>query len=455
MIHASLGKLAVPVDSLSPMSGNPRIGDVDAVAASLDRFGQRKPIVVRASDRTIVAGNHTWKAAQQLGWIEIAALLVDDDEATAQAFALADNRTAEIGVYDEELLLELIRSVGAADPSLVLDAGWDVESVQDLVNRIEPPTTPDVKDELDDEQPAPPADPITKRGDIWTLGQHRIMCGDSRDADDVKLLLNGSQINVAFTSPPYASQRTYDESSGFKPIPPDNYVDWFASVAENVKTHLASDGSWFVNIKEHCEDGQRVLYVRDLTIAHVRSWSWNFVDEFAWTRNSVPGGWPNRFKNAWEPVFHFSASSGIKFRPDSVMIPTDDAFTYSPDNPKSKTGFFSNRGRPDIAAPGMARPSNVLRIGAETQLTDLHSAPFPVALPSWFIRAYSDPTDVIYDPFMGSGSTLLAAHQNDRVSYGMEISPGYVDVICARFQRHTGIIPVLESTSQPHDFTKD
>ena len=110
MIIPSLAPLAAEIDSVYPLPGNPRKGDVEAVAASLGRFGQRKPIVVRASDRTIIAGNHTWMAAKSLGWTEIAISVVDDDEATAQAFALADNRTAELGSYDEALLLDLIRS---------------------------------------------------------------------------------------------------------------------------------------------------------------------------------------------------------------------------------------------------------------------------------------------------------------------------------------------------------
>lgn len=93
-------------------------------------------------------------------------------------------------------------------------------------------------------------------------------------------VLDGAKINVAITSPPYASQRKYDESSGFKPIRPNEYVEWYRPIAENIKANLTKDGSYFCNIKEHCDDGQRDLYVKDLTIAHVREWGWMFVDEF-------------------------------------------------------------------------------------------------------------------------------------------------------------------------------
>jgi site-specific DNA-methyltransferase (adenine-specific) len=104
------------------------------------------------------------------------------------------------------------------------------------------------------------------------LGDHRLLCGDCRDFGAIDRLFGATKANVVVTSPPYASQRKYDESSGFRPIPPDEYVAWFRDVAANVHTVLAEDGSYFLNIKEHCEDGERSLYVKDLVIAHRRQW---------------------------------------------------------------------------------------------------------------------------------------------------------------------------------------
>jgi site-specific DNA-methyltransferase (adenine-specific) len=251
------------------------------------------------------------------------------------------------------------------------------------------------------------------------------------------------------TSPPYASQRKYDESSGFKPIPSDEYVRWWEAVQANVKTHLAADGSFFVNIKEHCESGERSLYVKDLVTAHARKWGWRFIDEFVWVRGGVPGRWPNRFKNQWEPIFHFSLETAIKLRHEAVMHESDGAFEYSPTNPKSKTGFFSNRGRSDIASNGEALPGNVLKIGTEVRQTENHSAPFPVGLPSFFIKAFSDAGDVIFDPFLGSGTTIIAAEQLNRRCYGIEISPNYCDVILARWEKLTGEKAVREDVRRP------
>lgn len=449
MLAESLRDLAVPVDSLTPLAGNPRRGDVAAVARSLRRFGQRKPIVARR-DGTVEAGNHTLLAARELGWESIAVVWMDDDEATAKAYALADNRTSALGAFDESDLAAMVGEVFAVDPDLLADASFDGDYLNELLGRSgEPPaalTDPDAV-------PEPPIEPKTKRGDLWLLGPHRVLCGDCRQQSDLETLMDGRRVNVAFTSPPYAAQRAYDEISGFWPIPPDEYVDWFEHVQAGVRAVLADDGSWFVNINAHADDGERHLYVKDLAIAHVRRWGWLFVDELCWVdaKNGVPGAWPNRFKDAWEPVFHYSAGRQIKFNPLANGTESDAVFDYSPATHKSGTGSGLLGEKATVERTGLARPSNVVTIAASSERG--HSAAFPVALPQWFIRAYSDEGDAVLDPFMGSGSTLIAAHREQRIAYGLEISPAYTDVICRRYQEHTGEKPILEGTEEPHDFT--
>ena len=200
MIIDSLKSLAVPIDSLQGLPGNPRRGDVDAVAASLSRFGQRKPIVVRRDDGTIIAGNHTWQAAKKLGWSEIAVAYVGDDDVTAQAYALADNRTAELGDYDDELLKALIDSVGQIDPELLKDTGWSDDAVKELLEKIEL-ANPKVIDE--DEVPELPVEAKTKLSDLYHLGRHRLLCGDSTDEATVARLMDGKKADMVFTDPPY------------------------------------------------------------------------------------------------------------------------------------------------------------------------------------------------------------------------------------------------------------
>ena len=166
-------------------------------------------------------------------------------------------------------------------------------------------------------------------------------------------------------------------------------------MAANIAAVLAPDGSYFLNIKEHAEDGERSLYVKDLVIAHQRQWGWRFVDELCWrkTDNGVPGGWSNRFKNAWEPVFHFCRQPQIKFRPKAVGHESEDCFEYSPEQPEIDLGQRAarHRGARESAAAATGRRraatrkagspasrgrSNVIEVKSESGQGS-HSAPFP------------------------------------------------------------------------------
>ncbi|MEU8040911.1 site-specific DNA-methyltransferase [Streptosporangium sp. NPDC049078] len=476
----------IPLDALTPFPGNAKRGDVNAILASLRRNTQYRSLVVREIENgplIVLAGNHTMQAftahgpgdcgqtakigdveqpcgvcRNQAAW-ELTARceIVRCDDDTARRINLADNRTPELGAYDNAALADLLDALGG-DLDGTGYTRVDLDELEESLRQAVGGLGGNPADEDRDEVPEPPAQVVTKPGDVWLLGPHRIICGDCRDPKVLDRLLAGASINMAFTSPPYASQRTYDESSGFKPIPPDEYADWFDAVQAGVRAHLAVDGSWFVNIKEHCEDGQRHLYVKDLTIAHVRQWGWLFVDELCWvdTKNGVPGGWQNRFKDAWEPIFHFTLSRKVKFNAMANAVPSSEAFEYAADNPKSTTGSgFLGTSAGREFSEGLARPSNVMQIAASADRGLGHSAMFPVPLPAWFIRAYSDEGDVVFDPFMGSGTTLVAAHTENRVAYGTEISPGYVDVICRRFQLLTGTQPINEATGQPVDFTQE
>lgn len=307
--------------------------------------------------------------------------------------------------------------------------------------------------------------------------EYGVICGDCRDLAVVKRLLGERKVNLVFTSPPYADRRQYDESSGFKPIPPEHYVQWFADVQAVIAEVLTSDGSFVLNIKPHAEDGQRVLYVNDLLTAMVRQWRWQFVDELCWrkTDDGVPGGWPNRFKNAWEPCYHFTRSDKIKFNPEAVGHWSEDCFDYSPLNPKSTSGsgllgsgargaaadggklqgawaqsnHSKNVGK-DGRHGGITRPSNVIECKTESSQGS-HAAPFPRALANFFIRSFSDPGDVCFDPFMGSGTVLAESMALGRSCYGCEISPTYTDVIVRRGQDFSKQRFYLDGSHQTFD----
>ena len=442
----------VPVDSLTQHPSNPNRGRLDVIGESVEAHGFYGAVIVQTSTRRILAGNHRWQAAKDAGLDAVPAVFVDVDDETAPRIMLADNRTTRLGEDDDAALAVLLQQLAATDLGLA-GVGYDGSDLDELLVRVAAHERHRPADVDPDDVPPPPSEPVTRPGDVWLCGPHRIVCGDCRDADVVDRVLAGARVNVAFTSPPYADRRSYDESSGFQPVPPDQYAEWFDAAQANVAAHLATDGSFFLNIKEHCEDGQRVLYVKDLTLAFVRQWDWRLVDEFVWVKSGVPGRWENRFKNGWEPVFHLCRQSTIKFRPDAVAHPSDDVLRYSPDNPKTHSGFLSSGIGDNGRISGMALPNNVLRINnARAEKERGHTAEFPVDLPSFFIQAYTDPGDVVLDPFLGSGTTIVACHLTGRVCVGIELSPAYCDVALTRWQAVSGDKPILESTGVPHDF---
>lgn len=416
---------------------NPR--NLGMVVDALHSVGAARSIVID-EDNVVLAGNGVTEAAAEAGITKVQ--VVDADGSTLVAvrrtgltpeqkrsLAIYDNRTAELAEWDTEQLQADVDAGLSLQPWFSEDEQAGLLAKQTdgpNVGLTDPDAVPDQR-----------ATDI-KLGDLFELGKHRLLCGDSTKAEDVQRLMYGEKAGLCVTSPPYASQRKYDESSGFKPIRPDDYVEWFESVQALVAWVLADDGSYLLNIKEHCDDGQRHLYVKDLTLAHVRRWGWRFVDEFCWrdTKNGVPGGWPNRFKDAWEPVFHFSRHADIKFRPLANGTESDAVFEYSAETAKTRTGSGLLGVKATQERTGKARPSNVIECAAAS--TGGHSAAFPVALPTWFIRAFTDAGDIVYEPFGGSGTTLVAAAEQERACRAMELSPSYCQVIIDRWEAYTG-----------------
>jgi DNA modification methylase len=449
------------IGKLVPFARNPRThsdAQVAQIAGSIAAFGFNAPILVD-SHAGVIAGHGRLLAARQLGLEEVPVIVLDHlSEIQKRAYILADNKLSELGGYDDEVLRRELAELRDAE----IDLGGLGFSDDELRGLMADAETSDATDAEEEQIPEAPAEPVSRVGDIWCIAGHRLICGDCRDRGIVNRLLGGVKANLVITSPPYATQREYDPESGFTPVPPDKYADWFRVVAANIAAVLAPDGSFFLNIKPHADDGERNLYVMDLVLAHKRQWGWRFVDEFCWrkTDNGVPGGWGNRFKNAFEPVFHFCRQQQIKFRPTAVGHVSEDCFDYSPNNPKSTSGSGllgtgargSAAGKPGAADDdgrfaGIARPSNVIEVKSESGQGS-HSAPFPRALVEFFVKAFSDPGDIAFDPFLGSASTIAAAAVLDRVGYGIEISPAYCDVAVHRIANLTKEEPILAETGQ-------
>ncbi len=449
------------LSELTPYPRNPRQhsdAQIAQIAGSIAQFGFNAPILVDAKGG-MLAGHGRYLASLKLGLETVPVVVLDHlSETEKRAYILADNKLAELSSFDDDLLRAELADLRDAEVDLGA-LGFDEDELAVLLADAESPVT---DADAEEEIPEAPAEPVTRAGDIWLVGKHRLICGDCRDSGIVARLLDGARANVVITSPPYATQREYDPSSGFTPVPPEEYSDWFRPVAANIAAVLAPDGSYLLNLKEHADEGQRSLYVKKLLIAHVEQWNWRWVDELCWrkTDNGVPGGWGNRFKNAWEPVYHFCRQPEIKFRPKAVGHVSPDCFDYSPNNPKSNSGSgllgtgargaaAGKRGAADDEGrfAGIARPSNVIEVKSESSQGS-HSAPFPRALVEFFLKAFCDPGDVAFDPFLGSASTIAAAAVLDRVGYGIEISPAYCDVAVRRIANLTGEEPLLAESGQ-------
>lgn len=447
LIEASIGRLGFMDPALLDERTGLLIGGhgrLDALEAAHAR-GDQPPDGIRK------LRDGRWAMPVVRGWAS-----ADDAEAARALVVL--NRATELGGWQPEPLRALLADL----PDLEL-TGWasldDLPPLPDLI-----PVSAHDRNRPDDDDDNLPVE-VSRRvdqGDVWALGAHRLICGDCRDSDVVKRLLDGSVVNVAFTSPPYADRRKYDETSGFTPIPPDEYVEWFAPVAANVADHLAEDGSWFVNVKPGSHELDRETYVLDLILAHVRAWGWHSAEEYCWERNGVPKHAIQRFKNQWESVHQFTRGRW-KFRPDSVRhwsenVPTPggpgvgattwDGRQGNADRRAISNGTFTrHQGTTGEffagdAVPGLAYPGNRLPTFAGSHEATGHTAAFPTGLPGFFVRAYSDEGDTVFDPFCGSGSTLIAAEREGRIGFGCEISPGYCDVIVARWERHSGQVAV-------------
>ncbi len=238
-------------------------------------------------------------------------------------------------------------------------------------------------------------------------------------------------IDLIVTSPPYADQR----ASTYGGIKPDDYVEWFLPKSEQFLRVLKPSGSFVLNIKEKAVNGERHTYVLELIIA-LRKQGWLWTEEYVWhKKNCFPGKWPNRFRDAWERCLHFTKQRQFKMNQSAVMVPMgdwaqtrlkslgkNDAVRY-----ESQVGNAFAKNIANWQGRDMAYPTNVLHLATECG-NKQHSAAYPLSLPQWFIKLFTDEGDVVLDPFAGSGTTLEAAIEINRQAIGIDVSQEFVDM---------------------------
>jgi site-specific DNA-methyltransferase (adenine-specific)/site-specific DNA-methyltransferase (cytosine-N4-specific) len=281
---------------------------------------------------------------------------------------------------------------------------------------------------------------------------NRILLGDCLD---VLRDIPANSVDLIFTSPPYADQR----KKVYGGVSPDDYVSWFMPRAEQFMRVLKPTGTFILNIKERVVNGERHTYVIELILA-MRRQGWLWTEEFMWhKKNSYPGKWPNRFRDNWERLIQFNRTRKFNMYQEAVMIPIGDwakerlANLSQTDQTRDESRVGSGFGKKvsNWLGRDLVYPTNVIHMATECSNRN-HSAAFPVELPKWFIKLFTQPGDVVLDPFIGSGTTALAAIQLGRNYIGIDFNPEYVEIsrkTVAETQIHLPNIAEAKEAYQP------
>ena len=250
--------------------------------------------------------------------------------------------------------------------------------------------------------------------------------------------VESDSVDLIVTSPPYANQR----AATYGGIKPDDYAAWFMPIADQLQRVLKPSGTFILNIKEPAVNGQRHTCVLEI-ILEMRKRSWLWTEEFVWhKKNCYPGKWPNRFRDAWERLLQFNKHRKFKMNQESVMVPVGDWYENRMRNlsdtdrvrDESKVGSGFGKKVENWLGRDMVYPTNVLH-GATECGNRQHSAVFPYWLPEWFIDLFTDPGDVVLDPFAGSGTAVFAALAMGRNAIGIELHEPYFEKMQAELEQ--------------------
>mgnify|MGYP006284836825 FL=1 len=321
-----------------------------------------------------------------------------------------------------------MQNIGDIDPESL---GFDEGEIDRMVAELDEADAE--QGDADAEPPKPPASPVTQAGDLWVLGRHRLLCGDSKKAENVDRLMGGERAALCFTSPPYLAQRDYgDEQSEYS-------TDWDAmmcGVFANVP--MTDSGQVMVNLGMIHHDGEWHPYWQSW-IEWMRDQGWRRFGWYVWDQGSgLPGRSAGRCGKAHEFVFHFNREAApmnktIEKKPKSMKPSRYPTF-------RPKYGSAATQDRVSFCKDTHRVADSVWRISrahTANKLESAHPAVFPVGLPQHAMMLFDG---YVYEPFCGSGTTIIAGEQEGRRVFAMELSPAYVDVAVLRWQRFTGEI---------------
>lgn len=407
------------INEIVPYENNPRHNDsaVEFVANSIKEFGFKVPIVIDENN-VIVAGHTRLKAAEKLGLLEIPVIVADDlTDKQIKAFRLADNKTAEFAQWNQDLLMQELMELKTESFNMIAFGFLNEEIALDQKEVIE-----------DDYEIELPAEPQSQRGDIYQLGAHRLMCGDSVDLNDVKTLVDGLYVDLIVTDPPYnmdykGAGNTPKAKRELNKIHNDKMSDadfvLFLSAVYKMMCDVMEEGASFYTFYKELGSGVFITALQNSGLT--------FKQELIWVKNHLVLGGSN-YQSMYEPCVYGCKGEKIKQwygkRKERSVIEHIDmmAETELKDTLKELLQFLE---------------ADVIREKRQVK-NDLHPTMKPIKLLSKFITNSSMIDDKVLDLFGGSGSTLIACEQLNRRCFMMEYDPKYVDVIIDRWETFTG-----------------
>lgn len=446
-----------PLERIIPFARNARTHSdeqIAQIAASIREWGFTNPCLI-TPDGTILCGHGRVLAAQRLGLHEVPCIVAEGwTEAQRRAYVIADNKLALNAGWDTEMLALELAELQDLEFDLGL-TGFQVDEIEGLLDSLdyEDNEQSDSAQENDD-IPETPVIPISRRGDIWLFGDnHRLCCGDAASAADVVRLLDGDRADLLFTSPPYGQQRDYG-------VAKDRVNSWDAlmrGVFSHLDAAMSPDGQVLVNLGLIHRDNEVIPYWDDW-LAWMRTQGWRRFAWYVWDQGpGLPGDWNGRLAPAFEFIFHFNREAR---RPNKI-VPCKhageethlrkDGSSTALRNKEGEIGGWYHAGQP---TQDYRIPDAVIRIMRQKGPIgpDIdHPAVFPIGLPEHIMLAYSNPDDVVYEPFSGGGTSILAGERTGRQVLAMEIDPAYVDVAIKRWQQQYTAPVTLAETGQTFD----
>lgn len=365
--------------------------------------------------------------AEIMGSNEIPVLILDVTEAEADKLLATFDPIGAMAGADRDKLDSLLREVQTESQDVA-------KMLEELGKQAGCAWAKEQQPIVEDEVPEPPVVPITQPGDLWILGEHRLLCGDSTKAEDVGRLMGGEKADLCFTSPPYGQQRDYTAEGKAA------CADW-DGLMRGVFTNLpmTEAGQVLVNLGLIHRDGEWLPYW-DGWIEWMRSQGWRRFGWYVWDQGpGMPGDWAGRLAPSHEFVWHFNRTS---VKPSKVRECKHAGEAHGGKGQRGSNGVVKPRHSGTAAIQSHAINDSVFRVNRQGAAIEGHPAPYPVGLAGLVVSSWPG---LAYEPFGGSGTTIIAAEQLSRRCYAMEISPQYCDVAVARWEKLTG----KKATRQP------